>query len=83
MINGPVLLLAAALLLAVLLIHRKRKKHGITGFKSLLTPICFCSVGLIGLIDEWMDLIGLYAWLVQLILIVAGIYFLKYIPSKK
>lgn len=83
MINGPVLLLAAALLLAVLLIRRKRKKHGITGFKSLLTPICFCSVGLIGLIDEWMDLIGLYAWLVQWILIVAGIYFLKYIPSKK
>lgn len=83
MINGPVLLLAAALLLAVLLIRRKRKQHGITGFKSLLTPICFCSVGLIGLIDEWMDLIGLYAWLVQGILLIAGIYFLKYIPSKK
>ncbi|SIP97409.1 hypothetical protein [Domibacillus enclensis] len=83
MMNGPAFFLAAALLLAVLLIRRKRKQHGITGFKSLLTPICFCSIGLVGLIDEWMDLIGLYAWLVQLTLLVAGIYFLKYIPSKK
>ncbi|WP_076558344.1 hypothetical protein [Salimicrobium flavidum] len=77
-----VLTLILLLVSVPFLIHR-RKRHGITGFKTLLTPICFYSVAVVQLIAIWLDAKGLWMWLVMMSLLVAGAYFTKYMEVIK
>ncbi|WP_156153424.1 hypothetical protein [Domibacillus robiginosus] len=77
-------LLLAVLIAALPLTIYRRRKYGVTGWKSWLAPVCFFSAGLVGLIQLWLPVFGIYAWLIQLILLIAGSYFTKYmLPAQK
>ncbi|WP_046173633.1 hypothetical protein [Domibacillus indicus] len=77
------IILLAALFAAFPLILHRRRRLGITGWKSWLTPLCFFSMGMVGLFASWFQMIGLYASLVQFALLLTGAYFTRYIPFEK
>ncbi|MDP4549594.1 hypothetical protein Q9251_01710 [Alkalihalobacillus macyae] len=62
---------------------RKRKKAGITGFKSSLTAICLFLAAVINLSPKWFEFIGSLLWTISMLLIVLGTYFTKYIPNSE
>ncbi len=59
---------------------QKRKKAGITGIKSALTPSCFYLIGITNLLAYWFNFMGLLNWSITVVLLILGAYFTKYMP---
>ncbi|WP_270181029.1 hypothetical protein [Alkalihalobacillus sp. CinArs1] len=72
------LLLAIVLIASIVLVIKKRRKAGQTGLKSALTPICFFSIAIINLFGMWFDLLGVFIWSLNIILLLVGAYITKY-----
>lgn len=68
---------------SITLVIKKRKKEGITGIKSALTPICFYLICIINLLAYWFNFVGLLNWCITLLLLILGAYFTKYLPLIK
>ncbi|WP_306009217.1 MULTISPECIES: hypothetical protein [Bacillus] len=78
----PILLtiiLVISLPFSISILRKKRKKAGVTGLKSALTSICFFLIAIVNLISYWMGWLGIFNWLMTLILLLAGAYFTKYL----
>ncbi|WP_085524329.1 hypothetical protein [Tuberibacillus sp. Marseille-P3662] len=69
-----------ALLVAPYIIHKRRKKEGVTGFKSLLTSACFFLIAIINILAYWFDVLGATSWFSTMMLLFVGAYFTKYLP---
>lgn len=82
---GPIItvLSIGALLVSPYIIHKKRKKEGVTGFKSLLTSACFFLIAIINILAYWFDVLGAISWLSTIILLFVGAYFTKYLLPPK
>ncbi len=74
------IILIFALVFSINLVIRKRKKAGITGVKSALTPICFYLIGLTNLLAYWFNFMGMFNWFISVTLLILGAYFTKYMP---
>ncbi|KAA0547107.1 hypothetical protein FZW96_14110 [Bacillus sp. BGMRC 2118] len=72
------IILILSLIFSIMFVVRKRKKAGITGYKSMLTSICFYLIGLTNLCAYWFDFIGVWSWCITFILLIMGAYFTKY-----
>ncbi|AGX04852.1 MULTISPECIES: hypothetical protein [Bacillaceae] len=78
----PILLtiiLVISLPFSISILMKKRKEAGVTGFKSALTSICFFLIAIVNLISYWMGWLGIFNWMMALILLLAGAYFTKYL----
>ncbi|MGD6857892.1 hypothetical protein [Bacillus infantis] len=78
----PILLtiiLVIGLPISISILMKKRKEAGVTGFKSALTSICFFLIAIVNLISYWMGWLGIFNWMMTLILLLAGAYFTKYL----
>lgn len=78
----PILIIVTLISSIVSLIY-KRKKAGITGFKTALTSICFYLIAVTNLVAYWFDSIGLISWTITVILLVLGAYFTKYMMAPR
>ncbi|WP_226671215.1 hypothetical protein [Metabacillus litoralis] len=76
------IVLLISLLASIYLTVKKRKRLGITGFKTSLTSICFFSIAGVNLVAYWFNLFGMGSWLVTMLLLFAGAYFTKYMPRE-
>jgi len=74
------IILLVAIFIAIPIAIRRRKKAGVTGLKSALTPICFFLIAITNLLAYWLDLMGLLSWGVSVALLIAAAYFTKYMP---
>ncbi|MFC0417978.1 hypothetical protein ACFFHH_21500 [Cytobacillus solani] len=74
------IILILALVFSITLVVQKRKKAGITGIKSALTPICFYLIGITNLLAYWFNFMGLLNWSITVVLLILGAYFTKYMP---
>lgn len=61
----------------------QRKKAGVTGFKSALTPICFLLIALINIVGYWFNFLGLFTLLLSMAMLILGAYFMKYMSVSK
>ncbi|MGP6150222.1 hypothetical protein [Priestia flexa] len=68
----------AALIVSSLYVVQKRKKHGLKGIKSALTPICFSLIALLQLAAYWFHFLGVVSVAFTIVLLLAGAYFTKY-----
>ncbi|MFG6118729.1 hypothetical protein [Thalassobacillus sp. B23F22_16] len=71
---------ATALMVSTILVLRKRKQLGITGIKSMLTPISFFLIAIINVFAYWFVFLRVWSWLLAIGLLMAGAYFTKYMP---
>jgi len=74
------IILILVLIFSIILVVRKRKRAGITGIKSALTPICFYIIGITNLLAYWFNFMGILNWSISMILLILGAYFTKYMP---
>lgn len=74
------IILFISLFVSIYFTVRKRKRLGITGFKTSLTSICFFLIAAVNLFGYWFNLLGIGSWLVTMILLFAGAYFTRYMP---
>jgi hypothetical protein len=74
------IILILVLIFSVTTVVQKRKKAGITGLKTALTPICFYLIGITNLLAYWFNFMGLLNWTISMILLILGAYFTKYMP---
>ncbi|WP_102272880.1 hypothetical protein [Cytobacillus massiliigabonensis] len=74
------IVLIVALIFSISVVIQKRKRAGITGFKSMLTAICFYLIAVINLLAYWFNFMGLLNWSIIVVLFILGAYFTKYIP---
>lgn len=65
------------------IIIKQRKKAGMTGFKSALTPICFLSITLLNIVAYTFQFLGLFTLLVSMVLLIVAAYFMKYMSVSK
>ncbi|MCA1054135.1 hypothetical protein LCM10_03980 [Rossellomorea aquimaris] len=72
------IILTIVLIASIIYVIRKRKKAGITGFKTALTSICFFLIGVVNLLAYWFDFMGFWNWALTIILLMAGAYFTKF-----
>ncbi len=68
-------------IISIFFLLRSRRKYAITGFKTLLTPICFYIIGILGVIGLWTNSFGLFLWMVMVSLLLLAAYFTKYFPE--
>ncbi|ARI78048.1 hypothetical protein [Halobacillus mangrovi] len=60
----------------------KRKKAGVTGFKSALSSICFFLIASTNLAAGIFNLLGVISWTLTIVFLLLGGYFTKYLPAK-
>ncbi|WP_309087871.1 hypothetical protein [Domibacillus sp.] len=61
-----------------------KEKVWCDGLEKLAGTGLLFSAGLVGLIQLWLPVFDAYAWLIQLVLLIAGSYFTKYmLPAQK
>ncbi|UFU00119.1 hypothetical protein KO561_03910 [Radiobacillus kanasensis] len=70
--------LVLTMIISIFTVIRKRKKLGITGFKTALTSICFYLVAVVNLLAYWLDFMGIISWVITVALLLLGAYFTKY-----
>lgn len=70
-----------ALLISIQFVRLKRKRLEITGFKTLLTPICFYFIAINSLILIWVEKFGILFWTINIILLFLAAYFSKNLPT--
>ncbi len=73
------IILIISLITSVIVLIRKRKKAGVTGMKSTLTSICFYLIAVTNLAAYWFGFLGIFNWILTIILLFAGAYFTKYL----
>lgn len=74
------IILLIALVFSIFIVVQKRKKAGVTGMKSALTPICLYLVAITNILAYWFNFIGLLSWSIGVFLLLLGAYFTKYLP---
>lgn len=72
-------ILIIALIISIVVLIKKRKKGGISGFKSALSSICFVLIAILNIFAIWFDWLGLICWMITVILLIVGAYFMKYL----
>lgn len=72
------IILGITLIFSIRVVIKKRKESGITGFKTLLTSICFFLIAIINLLAYWFHFMGIINWTITMILLILGAYFTKY-----
>ena len=72
-------ILMIALIFSISVVIKKRRKAGVTGIKSALTPICLYLMAIISLLAYWFNFLGIISWSINIILLILGAYFTKYI----
>ncbi|WP_077595991.1 hypothetical protein [Oceanobacillus kimchii] len=72
-----------AFIIVISFIIKKRKKAGISGIKSALTPICFLLISLINILGYWFNFIGLLTSFITFLLLILAAYFTKYLPTAR
>ncbi|MEI3613376.1 hypothetical protein [Pseudogracilibacillus sp. SO30301A] len=80
MLNILYIILAIIFIIAIPVVIRRRKKSNVTGIKSALTSICFFLIALTNLLAYWFELLGLFSWIISVILLILAAYFTKYMP---
>ncbi|OLS34017.1 hypothetical protein BTR22_19585 [Alkalihalophilus pseudofirmus] len=65
---------------SVFYIRKKRREHEITGWKSLVTSICFISIALISAGANLFGMLGMISWGLIIALLLVGAYYTKYLP---
>ncbi|WLR42321.1 hypothetical protein LC087_16640 [Bacillus carboniphilus] len=75
------IILVITLFISIVFVIQKRKKAGITGIKSALTPICFFLMAIVNLLAYWFNFLGLLNWALIVLLLFLGAYFTKYLPA--
>jgi uncharacterized membrane protein YhaH (DUF805 family) len=75
-----IMLIVFVISLSILI--RQRRMQGITGFKSILTPICFYLIGVTGIIGLWTQSFGIVLFSLSVILLFLAAYFTRYFPNK-
>ncbi|WP_226659109.1 hypothetical protein [Pseudalkalibacillus hwajinpoensis] len=56
---------------------KRRKRAGLTGMKSAISPICFMISAALNPVGYWFGFIGLYSLLGSMLFLLLGAYFLK------
>lgn len=74
------IILVLSLVFSISFVIRKRKKAGITGFKSALPPICFYLIAVVNILAYWFNFLGLVNWGMTVILLILGAYFTRFLP---
>ncbi|WEG17851.1 hypothetical protein PQ478_04985 [Alkalihalophilus pseudofirmus] len=74
------LLVISGIIYSVFFIQKKRREHHITGWKSLITSVCFISIALINAGANLFGMLGLISWGLTIFLLLMGAYFTKYLP---
>lgn len=72
-----------AFIIVIPIIIKKRKKAGISGIKSALTPICFLLIPLINILGYWFNFIGLLTSVITFLLLILAAYFTKYLSTAR
>lgn len=72
-------ILIIALIFSISVVIKKRRKAGVTGIKSALTFICLYLMAIISLLAYWFNFLGIISWSINIILLILGAYFTKYI----
>ena len=72
-------ILIIALIFSISVVITKRRKAGVTGIKSALTPICLYLIAIINLLAYWFNFLGIISWSINIILLILAAYFTKYI----
>lgn len=82
----PIILSVAlliALIVSISVVVYQRKKAGVTGIASALTPICFYLIAVTNLLAYWLDFLGLISWTISVVLLILAAYFTKFMPTPK
>lgn len=77
------IILIFALIISISYVVHKRKKAGITGVKSALTPVFLYLMAITNLLALWFNLPGLLTWTISVAFLLLGAYFTKYLPVPK
>ena len=56
----------------------RRKRAGLTGLKSAISPICFMTSAALNPLGYWFGFLGLYSLLGSMLFLFLGAYFIKY-----
>ncbi|MGB7998547.1 MAG: hypothetical protein WCF60_00385 [Anaerobacillus sp.] len=65
-------------LIGIYLQISRRKRAGMTGFKSAISPICFMMSAALNPLGYWFGFIGVYSLLGSMLFLLLGAYFVKY-----
>ncbi|MGX9929849.1 hypothetical protein ACW0KB_01210 [Virgibacillus salarius] len=69
------------MLIAGFVIIRNRKRAGVTGMKTALTPICLLLSACINYVAYVFQLMGIASWGISILLLVLAAYFTKHLPN--
>src|SRR5699024_12726127 len=72
-------ILIIALIFSISVVIKKRRKAGVKGIKSALTPICLYLMAIMCLLAYWFNFLDIISWWINIILLILGDYFIKYI----
>ncbi len=73
-------ILFVAIIFSVSVQVKKRRKAGVTGIRSALTPIFMCLIAVTNILAYWFNFMGVLSWSMTIILLILGAYFTKYMP---
>jgi hypothetical protein len=73
------ILLVASMLISIPIVIKKRKEAGITGLKSAITSICFFLIAFVNLVSYWIGWLGIFNWMINIVLLLSGAYFSRYL----
>ncbi|WP_273852061.1 hypothetical protein [Guptibacillus spartinae] len=59
----------------------RRKRAGLTGIRSAISPICFMISAALNPLGYWFGFLGLYSLLGSMLFLFLGAYFLKEMPG--
>lgn len=71
--------LAMILIIAIYVTIKKRKRAGVKGIKSALTPICFFCISMVNMVAYFFDFLGLISFGFSVALLMLAAYFTKYL----
>lgn len=71
------------MMISVLMLISRRKKENITGFKTLLTSLCFYSIALLNMAAYMFNFLGLATFVATFGSLLLAAYFTKYLPRKE
>lgn len=72
-----------AMMISVLMLISRRKKENITGFKPLLTSLCFYSIALLNMAAYMFSFLGLVTFIATFCLLLLAANFTKYLSRKE
>jgi len=72
-----------AMILSIIYLIYRRKKLKITGFKTLVTSLCFYSIALLNMAAYTFNFLGLVTFIATFGLLLLAAYCTKYLPRKE